>query len=328
MSNKSNVKKILEKQGYRFVGNHSSIKICRWTKKSLIDEGECYKSRFYGINTWRCCQISPWIGCNNKCRHCWRPIEINFNKLINKNKIDSPEFIINNSIKSQQKLLTGFKGNKKINSGKFREAQEPMQFAISLTGEPTLYPKLGEFIAELRKKGKTSFVVTNGLQPGVLSNLNKEGNLPTQLYLSVNASNKKSYDKWHRSKEKNAWKKFNDTLELFPKLKGKTRTVIRMTLVKDINMKPEMVEEYVKLIKKARPDFIEVKGFMSVGFARKRLGYEMMPRHNLVRDYAEKIAIALNKKNEKYKILDEHEASAVILLGKDKKIMKIKRSEV
>ncbi len=319
-----NSKEILRKQGHRFVGSHSAVKICRWTRKSLVDEGVCYKEKFYGIKSHLCCQISPWIACQNKCVHCWRPIEIDFDKIINKKKINSPSEIIDGCIKSQQKLLNGFKGNKKTNLKKFKEAQEPMQFAISLIGEPTLYPKIGGLINELRKRNKTSFLVTNGLSPNTLEKLNKNKQLPTQLYISLNASNKKLYEKWHRSSVKNSWKKFNETLSLLPKLK--TRKVIRMTLVKDLNIKPEMIKEYVRLIKKASPDFIEIKGFMSVGFSRKRLGYEMMPRHELVRDYAEKIVILL--KNQGYKILDEHSPSAVVLIGKDKKKMKIKEKEI
>ena len=317
-----NIKDILEKQGHRFVGNHSSVKICRWTRKSLVDEGECYKQKFYGIKSHLCCQMGVFIACQNKCVHCWRPVEIDFSKVIG-NKVDAPSQIIDNCVQAQQKLLTGFKGNKKVNEKKLKESKEPNQFAISLIGEPTLYPKLGEFIKELRKKGKTSFVVTNGLQPAVLKKLSKERNLPTQLYLSLNTPNKKLYDKWHKSKIKNAWKKFNESLEVMSKLK--CRTVIRMTLVKDINMKSTMVEEYVDLIKKASPDFIEVKGFISVGFSRRRLGYDMMPTHEEIRDYAERIVISLG---ENYKILDEHEFSKVVLIGKDTEKMKIKKSEI
>jgi len=314
-----NIRNILEKHGHRFVGNHSSVKICRWTRKSLIDEGVCYKEKFYGIKSHLCCQMGVWIACQNKCVHCWRPIEIDFGKVIG-SQVDNPSEIIDKCIEAQRKLLTGFKGNKKVNKKKLKESREPNQFAISLIGEPTLYPRLGEFIKELRKRKKTSFLVTNGLQPGVLKKLAKDKQLPTQLYLSLNTPDKKLYDKWHKSKVKNAWKKFNESLKVLPKLK--CRTVIRMTLVKDINMKSEMIEEYVKLIKKAKPDFIEVKGFVSVGFSRKRLGYDMMPTHEEIRDYAERIAISLGGK---YKILDEHKSSKVVLIGKDKKRMKIQK---
>lgn len=313
------------KQGYRIIGNHSGVEICRWTKKSLSDSGECYKSKFYGIKSHLCCQMSPSvIFCQNKCIHCWREIEDTLGINMKKIKIDSPEKIINGCILSQRKLLSGFKGNKKVNIKKFNESFEPMQFAISLIGEPTLYPKLAELILELRKRKKTSFVVTNGLAPNVLKKLAIKKALPTQVYLSLNTPNKVNYDKWHKSCVKNPWKKFNQTLELFPKLK--TRKVIRMTLVKDLNMQDEYIKKYAELIKKAMPDFIEVKGFISVGGARKRLGYETMPTHNEIKIFAKKLAKELITK--KYKILDEHVQSKVVLIGKDKRKMRIKKNEI
>jgi tRNA wybutosine-synthesizing protein 1 len=323
--NKTNIKKILEKQGYRFVGNNSAVKICEWAKKDLRDEDRCYKSKFYGVKSFGCCQMSCWIACENKCLHCWRAIELDMNKLISKRKIDSPKDIIRKSISAQRKLLTGFKGNSKVNMKKFKEAQEPSHFAISLIGEPTLYPKLGELIEELRKRNKTSFLVSNGLHPEILKKLEKKKQLPTQLYISLNASNEKDFKKWHNSKLKNAWKKFNETLNIVKKLKGKTRTVIRMTLVKGErgNMKNEQIEEYAELIKKASPHWVEVKGFVSVGFSRKRLGYETMPTMKDIIDFAKKLAKAIG-----LKILAKHEFSRVALLGRTKKEMKIAKREI
>ena len=324
MLKKLKLQRILKKQHYGLVGKHSGVQICRWTKKSLVDEGECYKSKFYGIKSHQCCQMSCAVGfCENRCLHCWRAIELTIGDKMNPTKIDSPKEIISGCMQAQQKLINGFKGNKKINLEKFKQAQEPMQFAISLTGEPTIYPRLGELIQELRKQGKTSFLVTNGLNPEVLERLQKNNALPTQLYVSMNAPNKELYNKWHRSKTKQAWEKFNQTLELFPKLK--TRKVIRMTLVKDLNMLDNQIKDYANLIKKANPDFIEVKGYMSVGFARQRLGYETMPKYEDIQDYSKKIVKALGKP---YKILDSHEFSRVFLIGKNKKMMKIKKGEI
>jgi tRNA wybutosine-synthesizing protein 1 len=239
---------------------------------------------------------------------------------VKEKEVDAPEKIIEECIQAQRKMLTGFKGNNKIDMKKFNEAQNPSQFAISLIGEPTLYPKLAEFILELRKQGKTSFLVTNGLYPEKLLELKKKNALPTQLYLSLNTPNKKMYGNWHKSKLEDAWDRFNETLEIFADLS--TRKVIRMTLVKGMNMSDE--EEYAKLILKANPDFIEVKGYMSVGFARKRIGYEKMPNDNEIKDFS----VRLLKFLPKYKLLDEKEESRVLLLGKDKSKMKIKSSEI
>lgn len=307
----------LKAQHYALVGKHSGIQICRWAKKAILDEGCCYKEKFYGIKSHRCCQMSPAVmNCPNSCVHCWRAIEYNLGDKI-KGKINSPKEIIDEAIKMQRKMLSGFGGNNKINKKKLEEAQNPSQFAISLSGEPTIYPYLGELIEELRKRRITSFLVTNGLYPEVLEKLGKKKQLPTQLYISLNSPNKELYEEWHKSKYQDAWERFNKSLDIMSKLK--TRRVLRMTLVKEKNM--ILPEEYAKLIQKANPDFIEIKGYMSVGFARKRLGYERMPRHELVKKFAKEILKYLKG----YKLLDEKEESSVVLLGKSKRSMKIKK---
>jgi len=311
--------KTLKKQHYGLVGNHSGVQICRWCKKDLTDEGECYKAKFYGIKSHLCCQMSPSVGyCQNRCLHCWRAIELTIGDKIKES--DEPKQIIKDCIEAQRKLLTGFKGNSKINLEKFKQAQEPMQFAISLTGEPTLYPKIGELIAELRRQGKTSFLVTNGLCPDVLKKLGDDNCLPTQLYISLNYPNEELFRKITKNKQKDSWEKFNQSLDLMKDLK--TRRVLRMTLIRDLNMENEMIKDYVELIKKTNCDFLEIKGYMSVGFARQRLGYDKMPNFDEVRGFAEKIVKELG---EGYKILDEHEFSRVMLIGKDKGMMRIKK---
>ena len=317
------IKKIMRKQHYELVGNNSAIQVCRWTKKSLLDEGVCYKEKFYGIKSHTCCQMSPFFACPNECVHCWRPIELTGLSLnIENETLDKPKDIIDGCIEAQRKLLTGFGGNKKVNKLKFKEAQCPKQFAISLIGEPTIYPWLAELILELRKRGITSFLVTNGLYPEKIKELKEKNALPTQIYLSLNSPNKDMYGEWHKSKLEDAWQRFNKTLELFKELP--VRRVVRMTLIKDKNICCE--EDYAGLIKKANPDFVEVKAFMSVGYSRKRLGYEKMPSHKEVRDFAEKIAECL--KDEGYKVLDEKKESRVVLIGKSREKMKIKQDEI
>ena len=129
---------------------------------------------------------------------------------------------------------------------------------------------------------------------------------------------------------KDAWEKLNKSLEIMGKIKG--RTVFRINLVKDLNMNASLEKKrkqekepkdypelYSEMIKKANPMFIEVKGFMSVGYARERLGYDKMPYHEDIVDFAKKILKFLPE----YKILDEHEFSRVVLLGKSEEGRKI-----
>lgn len=69
------IEEVLRRQHYGIAGKNSAVQICRWTKKSLLNEGYCYKQQFYGISSHRCCQMSPSVAwCQNKCMHCWRAI--------------------------------------------------------------------------------------------------------------------------------------------------------------------------------------------------------------------------------------------------------------
>ncbi len=330
-----NVKQILKKQHYEIAGEneHSAVQICRWTKKSLRDEGVCYKEKFYGINSHLCCQMTPSLYCPNRCVHCWRAIEYTTGESV-PGKIDSPSQIIDSCIEAQRKLLLGFKIDpksskkqlSKANQKKYQEAQEPTQFAISLSGEPTTYPYLGELIEELRRRKKTSFLVTNGLYPEKLKELFKKNQLPTQLYISVNTPNKEQYVKFHRSIKEDAWEKLNETLELLSKLKGKTRTVFRMNLVKELNMFPEQAKEYALLIKKAQPQFIELKSYMAVGSSRKRLGYERMPSEKEMKEF---IKILLKElEGTGYALHGEHKFSRAYVLCKNKDELKIKPNQI
>jgi len=197
-------------------------------------------------------------------------------------------------------------------------------YTMSLSGEPTLYPRLGEMFAEIRKRNAVSFLVTNGLNPDVIANLET---LPTQITVSTNAPNEKLFKIWHRSTKKNAWKKFNETLDVIRGLQGKVRRVIRLTLVDKgkegkfnemTNMIEKNVSEYVDLIEKAEPDFVHVKGYKSVGYARARMGYDNQPWFDAVKEYALKICAGL----EDYEVAAEDERCCVVMLAK--KGMKLK----
>jgi len=296
------LKKILENQQYGLVGNHSACKICHWTKKSLIDEGTCYKETFYNIRAHQCCQMTPSLLCCNSCIFCWRNLLPGTTSKDFNLKADEPKEIIEGCIKQQRKLISGFGGNKKINKKKFQEAQNPKYWAISLAGEPTFYPKISELISELKKKNCCTFLVTNGLKPDVL----KKIELPTQLYVSLDAPNEKLYKEIDRSLLKDAWKRLNKTLELLPSLS--TRKVIRLTLVKGLNM--SNLDEYAKLIKKSKPDFVECKAYMHVGSSRSRLKEENMPLHKDILEFSKKLSKLTN-----IKLVDEKKESRVALLS-------------
>ena len=300
-------KKDLEKQGYRLVGEHSAVKACLWTKKSLVGEGTCYKQKFYGIQSHRCVQMTPSLPfCGLRCVWCWRDTNHTAPKWLG--EADEPKKIIKESIEQHVKYLLGFGGNKKTIKKIYEESKKPLHFAISLAGEPTLYPKLPEFIKELKKQNLTSFLVTNATNPDMLRAL--KDSLPTQLYITLPAPNKEVFQNVCAPLIKNGWESIKQSLEVMKTYKGKTRTTIRITASKGLNMiNPE---QYAELIKIAEPLFVEVKAYVWVGHSKKRLEKEVMPFHEEIKEFSEKLAKALG-----YKIIDEFTPSRVVLLMKE-----------
>ncbi len=295
---------ILEKKGYRFVGSkrHAAAKVCHWTKKSLLDEGVCYKEKFYGIKSHRCLQMSPSIPfCHHKCLFCWRDISITRTKW--DEEFDDPKDIIDQCIDAQRKLLVGFFGNSRANGEKLLEAQNPTNAAISLAGEPLLYPSINELLEEYKKRHFTTFLVSNGLSPEKLKIMDPE---PTQLYLSLDAPNSKIYNAICDPQVENGWEKLNQSLDLLSSFS--CRKVLRMTCVAGFNMTNP--EEYARIIQRADPDFVEIKAYMYVGSSRERLKLDNMPKFRDVCSFAQSIASLCGRK-----IVDHAFESRVVLLA-------------
>ena len=307
-------REVLERQGYRIVGGHSGVKLCHWTKASLTKGVGCYKQTFYGIESHRCLQMTPTVdACNLGCMFCWRSLEWGSDSLL---EADDPGFIVEESIRAQRELLSGYKGNLRVSRERLDEALHPDQVAISLTGEPTLYRRLGEMIDEFKRRGMTTFLVTNGTTPSVLRRMAAEDRLPTQLYVTVAAPNEAIYRELMAPKSEHEFAKLRETLALLPSLP--TRTVIRHTLVDGWNLGWE--EEYARLDAVARPLFVECKGYSFVGESRLRLKAENVPPHASVRRFAERLAGLLG-----YGVAAEREDSRVVLLTADGRLHPIPR---
>jgi tRNA wybutosine-synthesizing protein 1 len=144
-----------------------------------------------------------------------------------------------------------------------------------------------------------------------------EGQLPTQLYVTVAAPNAEVYRRLMVPKSDNEWKKLHETLELLPSLK--TRTVVRHTLVDGWNLGWE--EDYAALDTMASPMFVECKAYMFVGESRLRLTVDNMPSHPMIREFSGRLADRLG-----YKIASEREDSRVCLLTRDGQLHHIDRA--
>jgi len=290
-------------EGYRLVGNHSAVKICEYCKKAITGKDVCYKNTFYGIESWRCVQMSPTFFCDHRCVFCWRDIEYIWPKW--QGPVDNPKDIVEGCIKAHIELLQGFKGNSEAIAEKVKEMGKPLHFAISLTGEPTMYPKLPEMIDFIKEKGMTAFLVTNGTIPLMVEKL--IAHQPTQLYISVYGPNKEIYQKTANPISKDAWEKLHKSLSIMHKFK---RNVVRLTLVKNYNFVDP--EGYARLIEKYKPMFVECKGFSFIGHAQERLQVHNMPYNDEVLEFAKKI-----QQNSSYKLIDSKKESRVALLARD-----------
>ncbi len=295
----------LTRMGYRFVGNHSAIKICNWTKESIRGKNVCYKNKFYGIESNQCVQMSPaMLVCSMNCRWCWR----NFDYILPRENgaWDDPKQILDGCVKAQLEILQGFYGNPNADRDKLDKAMIPQHVAISLSGEPTLYPHLPEFIDEIMGRNMTAFLVSNGTRPQMIERLLQHQ--PTNLYISFYGTTPEMYRKGAIPMEKNFWENVNQSLKMLGKFD--CNTIVRLTLAKGLNFTDP--KGYAEIIEKSGTRFIEVKAYMAVGGSRKSMKYEDMPLHSEIQEFAAQI-----ESNSSYRIVNEKPDSRVVLLTRE-----------
>lgn len=300
------------KQKYRLVGAHSAVKTCHWVRRSLNTGGQenCYKNRFYGVPTHRCLQMTPSLGhCTQSCVFCWRAtpetLGVSWDQTRDIADPEDPDSVVDGALAAHRKAMNGFGGNPNVEKRLLDEAMAPLHAAISLEGEPTLYPRLGELIDSFKGHGfKSVFIVTNGTRPDVLKSLSAE---PSQLYVSLCAPDEETYARACRPMVKDGWGRVLETLELLQSFS--CPTVLRHTLVPGLNMVNP--GGYARLAEQSNATYLEPKAAMSVGAARARFGYDEMAWFEDVQKFAEEIAAECS-----YKVLDEHRWSSIVLLSR------------
>jgi len=300
------LRKSLTKQGYKIVGTHSGVKLCRWTKSMLRGRGGCYKHTFYGIESHRCMETTPSLACANKCVFCWRhhsnPVGTEWRW-----KMEDAEFVLKGVLENHYKMINEFKGVPGVLPDKLAEGMQAKHCALSLVGEPIMYPEINRFVKLLHEKRISSFLVTNAQFPDAIRDMEP----CTQLYVSIDASTKESLKKIDRPLFKDFWERFLASLKEL-KEKGQ-RTVYRLTLVKGWNA--EEMDNYAKLVEIGQPDLIEVKGVTYCGSSKaSTLTMENVPWHTEVVRFVQDLVDRLPD----YKISSEHEHSNCLLVAHKK----------
>ncbi|KIW21467.1 hypothetical protein PV08_02047 [Exophiala spinifera] len=302
----------LTKQGYTIVGSHSGVKICRWTKSALRGRGSCYKNSFYGIASHLCMETTPSLSCSNKCVFCWRhgtnPVSTTWRW-----QVDDPQMIFDGAKEGHYKKIKMMRGVPGVRSERFEEAMRIRHCALSLVGEPIFYPRINEFVGLLHSEQISSFLVCNAQHPQQLRDLRRV----TQLYVSIDASNKDSLRKIDRPLQRDFWERFQSCLEILREKRFVQRTVFRLTLVKGFNIDDE-AEGYADLVEKGLPCFVEIKGVTYCGTSTSSnagLTMQNVPFYEEVVAFVEALDRALAKRGLDYGIAAEHAHSCCILLA-------------
>ncbi|XP_006770913.1 PREDICTED: S-adenosyl-L-methionine-dependent tRNA 4-demethylwyosine synthase [Myotis davidii] len=300
------LREALTKQGYQLIGSHSGVKLCRWTKSMLRGRGGCYKHTFYGIESHRCMETTPSLACANKCIFCWRhhtnPVGTEWRW-----KMDQPEVILKEAIENHQNMIKQFKGVPGVKEERFKEGMTVKHCALSLVGEPIMYPEINRFLKLLHECKISSFLVTNAQFPVEIRNLKPV----TQLYVSVDASTKDSLKKIDRPLFKDFWQRFLDSLKALAA--KQQRTVYRLTLVKAWNV--DELQAYAELVSLGHPDFIEVKGVTYCGeSSASSLTMANVPWHEEVVRFVRELVDLIPD----YEIACEHEHSNCLLIAHKK----------
>lgn len=296
----------LQKQGYKTIGTHSGVKLCRWTKNMLRGRGGCYKHTFYGIASHQCMEMTPSLACANKCVFCWRH---NTNPVGKKWKweVDSPAFLVEHALQKHRQMIKEFRGVPGVLPQRLADGAKPRHCALSLVGEPIMYPHINEFMNLLHDEGISTFLVTNAQFPEAIENL-----VPvTQLYVSVDASTKDTLKKIDRPLHKDFWERFQSSLASLKR--QRVRSVYRITLVREWNM--DAIREYAELVAVGAPTFIEIKGMTAIGKGHESSSLTIdanMPFHYEVRKFTLAMAAFLS---DDYEVACEHEHSCCMLIA-------------
>lgn len=87
---------------------------------------------------------------------------------------------------------------------RYLEAKTVKHCALSLVGEPIMYPRINEMVRHLHERGISTFLVGNGQFPAEIRDMQPV----TQLYVSVDAATSESMKAVDRPLFKDFWDRF------------------------------------------------------------------------------------------------------------------------
>jgi tRNA wybutosine-synthesizing protein 1 len=89
-----------------------------------------------------------------------------------------------------------------------------------------------------------------------------------------------------------------------------TRTVLRITLIRNYNDDDEIIPAFASMLKNSSPNFVEIKSYMHIGRSTNRLEHDNMLDMDEVRHFASK----LSEQSEIFSVMDESFISKIVVL--------------
>lgn len=214
-------------------------------------------------------------------------------------------------------MIKEAKGIPGVRMDRWQEAHTVRHCALSLVGEPIMYPRIDELLYDLHQRKISTFLVTNGQHPSAIESLRPI----TQLYVSVDAPTQESLIEIDRPLFSDAWDRLRQSLTSL-KVKGQ-RTVARLTVVKGWNS--DELSGYAELIALGHVSLVEVKGVTYCGKSdASNLNMSNTPWHHEVVALVQQLKEEIDKlRNDgrpnpppEYDLACEHRHSCSVLLAR------------
>lgn len=212
-------------------------------------------------------------------------------------------------------MIKQMRGVPGVIADRFTNAFKVGHCALSLVGEPIMYPHINRFVELLHEKEITSFLVCNAQHPEALENIGKV----TQLYVSIDAPTRDELKKVDRPLYKDFWERMLQCLDILRTKQSHQRTVFRLTLVKGFNI--GNISSYADLVQRGQPCFIEVKGATYSGSSDGNgnpLTMQNIPYYEECTTFVKKFTEELQRRGLNYEVAAEHAHSNCILIANTK----------
>ena len=139
---------------------------------------------------------------------------------------DAPDMIVQRALSLHGQMVKAMKGVPGVKPERLVAAGTVRHCALSLVGEPIMYPRINDLLNELHARRISSFLVTNAQFPECIERLAPV----TQLYVSVDAATPETLKKVDRPLFRDYWERFIRSLKALRR--KKQRTVYRLTMLK------------------------------------------------------------------------------------------------